>query len=129
YERLELDSLTMKVDVEPGRDLFTLRNARVMNVAVRPGQKLSVVAEIERWRGGRETRRIDIPVPEELPDGRYTLWLGGGAELSRYEAARLPGRYRPTTLDDAWRRLAVSRTSDKMYVALVARAPEVTREG
>ena len=50
-------------------------------------------------------------------------------ELSRYEAQRLPGRYRPASLDEAWRRLTAYRPSDQLYGALLARAPEVTRGG
>ncbi len=57
------------------------------------------------------------------------LWVGGGAELSRYEAKELPGRYRPTSLPDAWRRLSSSRPADGLYAALFARAPEVTSDG
>jgi hypothetical protein len=57
------------------------------------------------------------------------LWLGGGPELSRYEASRLPGRYRPTSLEDAWRRIGAARPGDALYSALFASAPEVTREG
>jgi hypothetical protein len=68
-------------------------------------------------------------VPEEAPDGRYTLWIGGGAELTRYEAGKLPGRYRPTSLDDAWERLSHTRPSDGLYAVLFARAPEVTSDG
>ncbi len=72
---------------------------------------------------------LAVAVPEEVPDGRYVLWLGGGPELSRYEASRLPGRYRPTSLDDAWRRLGEMRPGDALYATLFASAPEVTREG
>jgi hypothetical protein len=68
-------------------------------------------------------------VPEEAPAGRYQLWVGGGSELMRFEAQRLPGRYRPTSLDEAWQRLASLRSSDAIYATLTARAPELTSEG
>lgn len=129
FARLPLDSVAVAVEVRPGRELWTLRNARVLDAAVRPGSRVRVQCELERWRGGRETRSLTVAVPEEVPDGRYVLWLGGGAELSRYEAAKLPARYRPVSLDDAWRRLASTRPSDALYAALFARAPEVTSDG
>jgi hypothetical protein len=72
---------------------------------------------------------LTIAVPPEAPEGRYVLWTGGSAELDRYESARLPGRFRATSLDDAWRRLANRRSSDALYAALYARAPEVSRDG
>lgn len=129
FGRLTLDSVVVDMQVEPGREQWTLRNARLLDAAVRPGGPVRVACEVERWRGDRETRAFTLTVPDEVPDGRYTLWIGGGAELSRYEASRLPARYRPTSLDDAWERLAVSRPSDGLYAVLFARAPEVTSDG
>jgi hypothetical protein len=129
FERLALDSLSLAVAVEPGRQQWTLRSARVLDATVRPGGRVHVRCEVERWHGGRETRELDLAVPEEAPDGRALLWLGGGGELSRYEARELPGRYRPISMDDAWRRLAASRPSDGLYGALFLNSPDLTRDG
>ncbi len=129
YARLDLDSVEVSVSVQPGRQEWTLRSARLLDAAVRPGGAARVECVVERWHGAQETRIVDMPVPEELPDGRYALWVGGGAELSRFEAARLPGRYRPTSLDDAWRRFARLRRSDALYATIVAGAPDVTSQG
>lgn len=129
YGRLELDSLSVAIEVVPGRDQWTLKSARLLQAAVRPGGRVTVRCEVERWRGAVQTREFVVDVPEELPDGRYTLWFGGGAELSRYEATHLPGRYRITSVEDGWRRLAATRPSSGLYAALFARAPEVSVEG
>jgi hypothetical protein len=88
-----------------------------------------VRCELERWRGEHRTIELAVRVPEEVPEGRYVLWLGGGAEFDRFVAARLPARYRPISLDDAWRRLGTLHPSDVLYGMVVARAPEVTRAG
>jgi len=129
FERPELDSVVVRIHVESTRRLWTLRSARLLSAAVRPGGTFKVECDVERWRGGHETRTLDVTVPEEAPDGGYTLWLGGGAELARYEAKLLPARYRPTSLTDAVRRLQGSRSSDALYAALYARAIEVTSDG
>jgi len=129
YARLALDSVVVSVAVEPGREQWTLRSARVLDAAVRPGGRMHIEVELERWRGGREVREFTLGVPEEAPDGSCTLLLGGASEFSRFEATHLPGRYRPTSLDDAWRRLAASRTSDGLYAGLFAPAPEITSDG
>jgi hypothetical protein len=129
FERLVLDSVSVAVEVQPGREQWTLRGARVLDAAVRPGGRVRVRCELERWHGERESRVLALTVPEEAPEGHYLLWLGGGPELTRYEATRLPWRYRPTSLDDAWRRLGGLRSSDALYAAMYAHAPEVTSEG
>jgi hypothetical protein len=129
FGALKLDSVTVAIEAVPGREQWTLRSARLLDAAVRPGGTLRVECDVERWHGERSTVSLAVTVPEEAPDGRYVLWLGGGPELSRYEASRLPGRYRPTSLDDAWRRLGDMRPGDALYATLFASAPEVTREG
>ncbi len=129
YERLALDSVSVTIAAEPGRDQWSLRGARILDSRVRPGGAVRLRLEVERWRGGREFRDVTLAVPEEAVDGRYVLWIGGSAELMRYEAQRLPGRYRPTSLDDAWRRFSALRSSDAVYAALFAPAPEVTADG
>lgn len=129
FERLRLDSVVVDVSVEPGREQWALRSARLLDATVRPGGTARVAVELERWRGGRDTRIVELRIPEEAPAGRLVLYVGGSAEYTRYEARRLPARYRPTSLGDAWARLQASRASDGLYLALLARAPEVTSEG
>lgn len=129
FQRLVLDSISVDLVSEPRRKQWTLRSARLIEAAVRPGTSLTVRCEIEPWRGGREKRDLTLTVPEETPPGRYQLWVGGGNELMRFEAQRLPGRYRPTSLDEAWQRLAGLRSSDALYATITARAPELTSEG
>ncbi len=129
FERLRLDSIEVVVHLSAGRRSCALRSARLLDAAVRPGGRARIECRIEHWRGPTETRLIELPVAAELPDGRYALWVGGGAELSRLEAKRFPARYRPTSLDDAWRRLGRLRPADALYAVILASAPDVTSAG
>jgi hypothetical protein len=129
YARCRFDSLRIGLRAVPGRSQWTLRGARLGAATVRPGGTLRVSAEIERWRGERRTVVLDVRVPEEFPEGRYSLWLGGGAEYDRSLAQRLPWRFRPVSLAEAWQRLGAFHRSDALYSALWARAPEVSSDG
>ncbi len=129
YERVVLDSVVAHVSIEPRRKQWTLRSARLLEASVRPGEDAHVRCEIESWRGERKEVELTVRPPEELPDGGYVLYLGGGSDLTRYEAQHLPARYRPTSLDDAWRRFGALRPSSALYASLFASAPEVTRRG
>ena len=129
YERVVLDSLVARVTIEPRRLQWQLRSARLLEASVRPGGTIPVLCEIESWRGERKEVELKIHASDEMPDGGYVLYLGGGAELTRYEAQHLPARFRPTSLDDAWRRFGALRPSAGLYGALFASAPEVTRRG
>src|SRR5262249_42603664 len=129
YSRFHADSLVIELATRPGRAQATLRGATLVSARVRPGGTAHVRAELERWRGARETVALDIPVPDELPDGRYLMHVGGGLEADRFLAARLPARFRPVSLDDAWERLAETRRSDALHVGIWARAPEINSDG
>lgn len=129
FQRVKLDSIAVRAQIQPGRAQWVLRAASLGAPAVRPGGVLHLDAELEPWRGLRESRALEIAVPRDLPDGKYVLWVGGGSEADRFTATRLPGRYRPTSLADAWHRLAAVRASDALHAMLWARAPEVTSDG
>jgi hypothetical protein len=129
YARFHADSLVIELETHVGRALSSLRGASLVATRVRPGGVAHVRAELERWRGPRETVTLDVPVPEELPDGRYLLHVAGGAEADRFTAARLPARFRPVSLEDAWERLSEARRSDVLHVGLWARAPEIDADG
>jgi hypothetical protein len=129
FARFHADSLAIELEAHAGRALSTLRGASLAASRVRPGGVAHVRAELERWRGARERVTLDVPVPEELPDGRYLLHVAGGDEADRFIAARLPGRFRSTSLEDAWERLAGARRSDTLHAVLWARAPEIDDDG
>ena len=129
FSPLRLDSVRVAVDALPGRRSWSLRSARVLEPVVRPRGTVHVACEIEGWRGAIERRTLELRVPGDAPDGKYVLWLGGGTELAKFEAAHLPGRYRATSLDDAWQRIAAMRSSDALYAGLFGRAPELNADG
>ena len=129
FEPLRLDSLEVGVRVSAGRRQWALRSARLLEAAVRPGGHARVECRVERWQGSDELRVIEVPVAAELPDGRYPLWVGGGTELSRLEATRFPARFRPTSLDEAWRRVGRARDAGALYAVVLASAPDITAGG
>ena len=129
FARFRADSVVVELEVRPGRAQSLLRAATLGAPSVRPGGTLRVAAQLERWRGARETLTLELPVPEELPDGRYVLHVGGGPEADRYTASRLPARFRVVSLEDAWQRLGNARRSDALHLTLWARAPEVNADG
>ena len=102
----------------PGRAQWTLRQARLLGARVRPGGLARVECRLERWRGASETRVLDLRVPEELPEGAYRVWVGGGTELT--PSRRRPGaRALPSHV--ARRRLASLRRAAARHHAACGR--------
>jgi hypothetical protein len=129
YQQVTLDSVVVTTEVRPTREQWTLRSARLVSHSVRPGGRAMVQCELQHWRGERVTRTVALTVPEEAPPGRYSVWVGGGAELTRFESIRMPAMFRPTSLEDAWRRLGNAHSADALYGGLYASAPQITSDG
>ena len=129
-ERCRSDSLRVALDVTPGREQWTVRSARTLAASVRPGGRLRVSVELERWRGERRT--VDARRPGARGAARTGATSCGSAAApssTARVATRLPWRFRPISLADAWQRLGAFHRSDAIYAAFWARAPEVTRDG
>jgi hypothetical protein len=53
---------------------------------VRPGERLGIEVELAPFRGAPFRERLEIQIPEELPDGPYFVLVGDGASA---DTARL----------------------------------------
>lgn len=129
FARFRPDSVAIEVEVLPGRRQATLRNAVLTAPSVRPGGIARVRVELERWRGGRETIELEVPVPDDLPDGRYPLQIAGGVELDRAIGQRLPARFRAASVAEAMDRFATFHRGDAVHALLWGRASEVSMDG
>jgi hypothetical protein len=128
-EALRLDSLSLDVDVQPGRRMLSLERATLLTPVVRPGDVVRVRCDLDAWRGGARRAVLEVPVPASLPAGTYDMWVGGGHERSALSAQRRPARFEPATLDEAWRRLGELPPSNELHAVLIARDTEWTLAG
>ncbi|MEM9557323.1 MAG: hypothetical protein AAGC60_23900 [Acidobacteriota bacterium] len=60
---------------------MTLARAFPARDRVAPGDTLDVVLEIDPYRGPTERRRLQVAIPDNVPDGRYWLMIGDGASM------------------------------------------------
>jgi hypothetical protein len=85
--------------------------------------------DLESHRGPVETTALEYRVPEKSASTRLTLFVGGGADLARYDATQAPGRYRSNSVDELLRRLQELPRSSRLYLAAYAATPEVSLRG
>ena len=118
-------------DVKPGRRQWFLRSATLGAPAVRPGGTLHARVEIERWRGERRTRRARRRgAARAARPGATNSGSAAAAEFERNAASRLPGRYRPISLEDGMRRMSGAAALRRaLRRALGARARGDARRG
>jgi len=64
----------------------TLVGAHAERSVVRPGDTVALNLDFSAWRGDDFRRRVELVLPEDLPRGKYYLFVGDGASV---DAARL----------------------------------------
>ena len=78
------------IDIELVRHLEprTLRlvGAHAARSVVRPGETVTLNFDLVEYRGGAVRRTLDLPLPTNLPAGRYSLLVGDGVSI---DGARL----------------------------------------
>ncbi len=129
FAPVDADSITLDLDVRPGNTRTQIVSATVEPRVVKPGDAATVTAELRDWRGRTHYEQFQLPIPLNQPDGRMAVAIGGGPEVDRQEAARLPGRYRAVSLADLEDRVRQRRRDDHLYAALYAAGVEGTALG
>jgi hypothetical protein len=129
FAPFDADSIRLDVDIVSGASRAQVWAARVEPSVVRPGETVDVIATLQDLRGRQRDVRIALRVPEDQPDGRLVLAVGGGDALDRQEAPRLPGRHRAVSLPTLLDRLADRRHADHVYAALYGPGLEPTVDG
>jgi hypothetical protein len=129
WEPVDLERVDLDLEVSPRLEEVRLVAARLRSPRVRPGGTVLVDAELAAHRGPVATTTLEYRVPETTADGPLTLFVGGGGELARYDAAQAPGRYRAHSVDELLRRLAELPKQSRLYLAAYAAAPQASLRG
>jgi hypothetical protein len=105
----------------------TLVGAHAERSVVRPGDTVALNLDFAPWRGERFRHRVEIELPEDLPRGRYHLFVGDGASV---DAARLAvERSEPASFRQALDLLRSLHSRRELLVLGVAAGPGLAVAG
>jgi hypothetical protein len=76
-----------------------LVGAHAARTRLEPGEVLELYVDLRAYRGAPRRRTLTIPIPADLPAGRYTLFVGDGASLDAARFALEP--VAPVTFEQA----------------------------
>ncbi len=111
-----------------------LRSARIEELELekklwRPGEMLRGSFTLRRYRGGMESFPIEIPLPDDLPDGKLKLRLCDAPSSEGWDDKRAPNRLRAVSVNDLVRLLGEMRSNDKVYCQLFDESTGATIRG
>jgi hypothetical protein len=84
--KLTLDGASVGFATSREPRTATITGAHAERTVVRPGDMVTVNVDFLAYRGAPFRRTLAIAVPEDLPNGRYSLFVGDGATI---DAVRL----------------------------------------
>jgi hypothetical protein len=99
FEEARIAGVRASVRAFPEPRAARLVAAHASRTRVRPGDRVSLYLDLAAYRGDSFRRTLEITLPTDLPEGRYSLLVGDGFSI---DAARLAvERADPTTFRQA----------------------------
>jgi len=97
--RVRLESIDVEVEQVPLPRTASLVGAHADRTVVRPGERVTLNLDLVPYRGERLRRTLTVDLPDDLPNGRYSLLVGDGRSADAARLAVEPAD--PVTFDQA----------------------------
>lgn len=124
---VDLERVEVEVSQVDRPRTATLVGAHAERSVVRPGDTVHLNLAFSAWRGEDFRHRLAIELPEDLPRGRYHLFVGDGASV---DAARLAvERSEPVTFHQALELMRSLHSRRELVVLGVAAGPGLAVAG
>jgi SpoIVB peptidase S55 len=89
-ERVGMKAIEVDLAQSPQPRSASLVGANADHTVVRPGQKVTLNLDLVPYRGEPFRHTLALKLPEDLPDGRYSLLVGDGASADGARLAIAP---------------------------------------
>ncbi|MBM4043843.1 MAG: hypothetical protein FJ279_01905 [Planctomycetes bacterium] len=100
FQRVRIERMEMAIDLSDVRQTATLESLAVSQRAVKPGAKVEAIVTLRPFAEPTRQEKVTLEIPEDaMPGSQVTLVACDGAMSRSLEAARAPGKFAPTNLD------------------------------
>jgi hypothetical protein len=125
--RVPIESVKVEVEAMPGRQSIALDRATLEETSAHAGDRVTVDASMDPYRGDARTVRIPVTLPASLPSGDVRLLVSDGATLDRLAGAGRSAENTP--LAGTIAQLNAMHANDRLYVTLLAPDAELSVDG
>lgn len=122
-EAVEIDRIDVDITLGDAVQLAVMRNVKLPKTVWRQGELLSGTAEFVRYREPNFELPFAVPIPDDLPDGRYELHLIDNAVRSVLQTRVTPALKRRESAADYVNALKVSYPGNGWWAVLFDPAP------
>lgn len=123
YQRVRLDSLSVRVTAEPGHAAAEVIRLRCTPRRAAPGDTLLAEVTLQVWRGSVTTRTERLVVPAGWAGKRLRLTAAGVGEFLEWDRDRAPGKWSPRDLSDLVRMVETLPSAGSLVLRVSSRDP------
>jgi len=120
FENLTVESVEVRVEVEPKSRQAQITEARLLRNAVRPGDTVPAEMRIKPWHAEPIWIPVEVAVPADYPEGSYRLTLCGADEALQHEMQETPARFDVRDLEGMLWVLRHDLRRDQLFMRLGA---------
>jgi len=99
FEEVKVDSIDVKMSVEPVDTTASVWAVNVDQTTVHPGETMTASVVLRSHRSQEQTVDVDLQIPETLKPGTYKVQILGPSEYQSFVSKAAPQRFRAVDLD------------------------------
>ncbi|MFH1680491.1 MAG: SpoIVB peptidase S55 domain-containing protein [Candidatus Eisenbacteria bacterium] len=127
--RPKVNSVRAEVTVRDGRRSARIERLDLEKGRVRPGEKVRGAVTLRLYQDETETRRFELDLPSDLPDGKLLLRACDAASSEEWDSKRSPNRFATKDINGVVRILEELRTNESVFLQLFSPGEGVTIDG
>ncbi|HML73979.1 MAG TPA: SpoIVB peptidase S55 domain-containing protein [Anaerohalosphaeraceae bacterium] len=120
FQQMPPDKITLDIEITPKNLAVSLWDARLSDNVVKPGQTVTIQAALKGFRSEPIPFTIELPIPQDCPDGKYQLQILGSDAYQSFLSKTAPQRFTAVdaqSLLDGFNRI-LNIPQDRLYACL-----------
>ncbi len=116
-------SIDVSLTVQPVQQTAEILSFELDRNSYKPGQTVRGRATLLPFRAERITRDVSVKLPDDVPDGQYTLTVCDASDAVSALQQEMPHRFTPRTMEQLFEAICqvVGPRMDRLYVRLPLR--------
>jgi len=129
FKNVRLTEVKAELDVKAGLRAALIDSVRVGSVKARPGKPLKLSVRLMRYRQQAETIELDVPIPDDLPNGHYSVLVTDADGAMQADRNAAPSRFDPRTYAEMLELLRLRYPQQDIYVRMALPGTGVDVQG
>ncbi len=93
YEKVDINSIDLNIRIAPKNIISHIWSVDLADTKVKTGKKISADIIVESYLGGKKKYQVSLPVPQDLPPGKYDFMVMGGYSYREFLVKNEPYKF------------------------------------